>query len=145
MSCWCFGDACSNCPLPTSFSLFLLVDHALLWNLRQVHTSSVSSPFTVVLSSEPEYADSWGSKRLLSLSSLQGHVFTAVLVWPVNLRIITHSALQVNHSCFLCYLLWLGFASCLLLPLSVGCFPVEPLCCLHALPPLTPPPGAAAS
>lgn len=107
----------------------------------QVPTSSVLSLFTVVLSSEPAYADLWGSKRLVGHSSLQGHIFTAVLAWPVNLRIITHSAFQANLSCSLHYLLWLGCASCLLLPSSVGCFSVEPLCCSHALLPLTPPCG----
>lgn len=86
-----------------------------------------------------------GSKRLLGHSSLQGYVSTAVLVWPVNLRIIAHSVLQANLSCSLERLVWLGFASCLLLPSSVWCFPVEPLCCSHALLPLTPPRRAAAS
>ena len=116
----------------------------LLWNLMQVPTSLMLSVFFVVLSSEPAYADLWGSKRLLGHSSLQGYVFTAVLAWLVNLRIITHSACQANRSCSLERLLWLGFSSCLLLPSFVGCFPVEPLCS-HALLPLTPPCGAAAS
>lgn len=85
----------------------------------QVPTSSVLSLFTVVWSSETAHADLWGGKRVLGHSSLQGHIFTAVLGWPVNLRIITHSALQANLSCSLHYLLWLGL--------------LHVCCCLHLL------------
>lgn len=89
--------------------------------------------FIVVLSYEPAFADLWDRRRSLGHSSLLGQIFTAVLMQPVNIRVTTLSGLQANLSRSLYYLLWLGFASHLLLPSSVGSFPAELLCCSHAL------------
>lgn len=130
--CWHFGDVCSDLLLPTPFRLFLLVAHCpFLKSCTSSYIFGVTS-FLWGLSSEPAYADLWGSKRLVGQNSLQWYVFTIVIVllsWPVNTMIITYYAPQENLSCSL--------ESCfgwdLLLPPSVRCFPVKSLCDSHAL------------
>lgn len=102
MCCWHFGLR-----VPSSFSWFVL----LLQNLVQIPVFSMLTIFTVS-SSQPAFADFLGSMRLLSHSSLLGHISTAVQAQPVNLRLITHSGLQANLSCSLYYLFLLGFGIC---------------------------------